>query len=166
MRRIHAPPAAPSRRGLSRLPEKLVHRLADDPDADVRHVLACNHPLAPPTITLDAFITTPGQRPYLLTLPRLPRTGLHHLIDHGDPDLRALAASDTSLVQPPVHLLTDPEPRVRRAAAASPLLPLDLISSLLNDPGLARGAAANPNLPAERLHELLDLSGLPRAAAQ
>jgi hypothetical protein len=148
----------------SRLPEELVHRLADDSDADVRHLLAYNHPLAPPTIILNAFIATPRQRPYLLTLPRLPRTGLHHLLDHDDPDVRALAAADTSLAQPPVHLLADPAPRVRRATAANPLLPLDLISSLLDDPELAEGAAANPNLPAERLHELLDLSGLPRTA--
>lgn len=149
-----------------RLPEELVHRLADDHDADVRHLLAYNHPLAPPKIILDAFIATPRQRPYLLTLPRLPRTGLHHLLDHDDPDIRALAAADTSLAQPPVHLLADPEPRVRRAAAANPLLPLDLISSLLDAPEHAEGAAANPNLPAERLHELLDLSGLLPAATQ
>ncbi|MFE7568196.1 hypothetical protein ACFU76_14730 [Streptomyces sp. NPDC057539] len=142
------------------LPEELVRRLAGDADDDVRHLLAYNHPLAPPPIILDAFIATPRQRPYLRTLSRLPRTGLHQLLDHDDPDVRALAAADTSLTQPPVHLLADPEPRVRRAAAANPLLPLALISSLLNAPQHAEGAAANPNLPAERLHELLDLSGL------
>ncbi|TDU03422.1 hypothetical protein EDD99_1850 [Streptomyces sp. 846.5] len=142
------------------LPEELVHLLADDPDADVRHLLAYNHTLAPPAIILDAFIATPGQRGYLLTLPRLPRTGLHHLLDHDDPDVRALAAADTTLAQPPVHLLADPEPQVRRAAAANPLLPLDLLASLLNDPELAEGAAANPRLPTERLHELLDHCGL------
>ncbi|MET9614893.1 hypothetical protein [Kitasatospora indigofera] len=149
-----------------RLPEELVHRLADDPDADVRHLLAYNHPLAPPAIILDAFISTPRQRPYLLTLPRFPRTGLHHLLDNDDSEVRALAAADTSLAQPPVRLLADSESRVRRAAAANPVLPLDLISSLLDDPEHAEGAAANPNLPGERLHELLDLSGLPRAPAR
>lgn len=149
-----------------RLPEELVHRLAGDPEADVRHLLAYNHPLAPPAIVLDAFIATPLQRPYLLTLPRLPRTGLHHLLDHDDPDVRALAAADAGLARPPLHLLADPEPRVRRAAAANPLLPLDVISSLLDDPEHAEGAAANPGLPAERLHGLLDLSGLPRPASE
>ncbi|MBM7439700.1 hypothetical protein [Streptomyces sp. HB132] len=147
-----------------RLPEELVHRLADDPDADVRHLLAYNHPLAPPAIVLDAFVAAPGRRAYLLTLPSLPRTGLHHLLDHDDADLRALAAADTGLAQPPLHLLADPEPRVRRAAAANPLLPLDVISSLLDTPEHAEGAAANPGLPAERLHGLLDLGGLPRPA--
>ncbi|MFE9725053.1 hypothetical protein ACFYQ5_16015 [Streptomyces sp. NPDC005794] len=144
----------------SRLPEELVHSLAGDPDADVRHLLALNHPLTPPAIVLDAFIAMPRQRPYLLTLPRLPRTGLHHLLDHADPDVRALAAADAGLAQPPLHLLADPEPRVRRATAANPLLPLDLLSSLLDIREHAEGAAANPSLPAERLHELLDLSGL------
>ncbi|GAA2470882.1 hypothetical protein GCM10010406_03080 [Streptomyces thermolineatus] len=150
----------------SRLPEELVHRLADDPDADVRHLLALNHPLAPPAIVLDAFLAAPRRRPCLLTLPRLPRTGLQHLLDHDDPDVRALAAADTGLARPPLHLLDDPEPRVRRAAAANPLLPLSLVSSLLDTPEHAEGAAANPRLPAERLHELLDLSGLPRPAAK
>ncbi|MEV6425686.1 hypothetical protein [Streptomyces sp. NPDC051662] len=149
-----------------RLPAELVHRLADDTDTDVRHLLAYNHPLAPPTIVLDAFIATPRQRPYLLTLSRLPRTGLHHLLDHDDPGVRALAAADTSLPRPPVQLLADPEPRVRRAAAANPLLPYALISSLLNAPEHAEGAAANPSLPTERLHALLDLSGLLQVAAR
>ncbi|MFI0967902.1 hypothetical protein ACH4S8_42090 [Streptomyces sp. NPDC021080] len=144
------------------LPEELVHRLAEDPDAGVRHLLAFNHPLAPPAIVLEAFIATPGQRRYLLRLPRLPRTGLHHLLDHDDADVRALAAADTTLPQPPVHLLADPEPHVRRAAAANPLLPLDLISSLLDNPEVAEGAAANPRLPTEHLHELLNLCGLPQ----
>ncbi|MGP4087967.1 hypothetical protein [Streptomyces sp. KR55] len=149
-----------------RLPEELVTRLADDPDLDVRHLLAYKHPLAPPRTVLDAFIATPRQRPYLLTLPGLPRTGLQHLLDHEDPDVRALAAADTTLAQPPIRLLTDPNARVRRVVAANPLLPPDLISTLLEDPETAEGAAANPNLPTERLHELLDLCGLTGAAAQ
>ncbi|MEV7937774.1 MULTISPECIES: hypothetical protein [unclassified Kitasatospora] len=148
------------------LSAELVHRLAEDPDADVRHLLSFNHPLAPPALVLDAFIAAPRQRPYLLTLPRLPRTGLDHLLDHDDPDVRALAASDAGLDQLPVHLLADPEPRVRQAAAANPRLPLDLLSALLNDPEHAEGAAANPNLAADRLHELLDLCGLPGAATR
>ncbi|MFJ3221294.1 hypothetical protein ACIPLC_35920 [Kitasatospora sp. NPDC086801] len=148
-----------------RLSEELVPRLAEDADEDVRHLLAYNHPLAPPALVLDAFIATPRQRPYLLTLPRLPRTGLDHLLDHDDPDVRALAASDAGLAQPPVRLLADPEPRVRQAAATNPRLPLDLVSALLDDPEHAEGAAANPNLAADRLHELLDLCELPGATA-
>ncbi|GGL91757.1 hypothetical protein GCM10010129_39400 [Streptomyces fumigatiscleroticus] len=148
------------------LPEELVARLADDHDPDVRHLLAYNHPLAPPGTVLDAFVATPRQRPYLLTLARLPRTGLRHLLHHEDPEVRALAAADNTLDDPPVHLLTDPDARVRRAAASNPLLPLDLISTLLEDPELAEGAARNPGLSADRLHQLLDVSGLPRAGAR
>lgn len=147
------------------LPGELVHLLAEDPDPHVRHLLAFNHPLAPPQLLLDAFTTCPRQRPYLLTLPHLPRTGLQHLLDHEDPEVRALAAADTTLDQPPTRQLTDPDPRVQRAAAANPLLPPDLLSTLLNDPETAEGAAANPSLTTERLHHLLDLSGLPRTAA-
>jgi hypothetical protein len=113
-----------------------------------------------------AFIATPRQRPHLLTLSRLPRTGLQSFLNHVDPDVRALAAADTTLDQPPIHLLTDPQARVRQAAAASPLLPPDLISTLLEDPETAEGAAANPSVSPERLHELLDLSGLTRATVQ
>lgn len=144
------------------LPEELMLRLAGDPDADVRHLLAFNHPLAPPALLLDAFIATPRQRTHLLTLPHLPHTGLQHLLDHGDPEVRALAAADTTLRQPPLPLLADPDTRVRRAAAANPLLPLGLIEALLQDPDTAEAAASNPKLSAERLHELLDAGGLAR----
>ncbi|MFJ9846793.1 hypothetical protein ACIRYZ_41455 [Kitasatospora sp. NPDC101155] len=142
------------------LPGELVQGLASDPDPQVRHLLALNHPLAPSAIVLDAFMSVPRHRPYLLTLTRLPRTGLGHLLDHADADVRTLAAADSSLAEPPVRLLADPEPGVRRAAAANPLLPLELVSSLLEDPELAESAAANPSLPVARLHELLDRGGL------
>ncbi|MFH8387737.1 hypothetical protein ACH4E7_43830 [Kitasatospora sp. NPDC018058] len=143
---------------------ELVRGLASDLDPQVRHLLALNHPLAPSAIVLDAFVSVPRHRPYLLTLTRLPRTGLGHLLDHADADVRALAAADSSLAEPPVRLLADPEPGVRRAAAANPLLPLALVSSLLEDPELAEAAAANPSLPVARLHELLDRGGLPATA--
>ncbi|MFI9365231.1 hypothetical protein ACIG5E_29895 [Kitasatospora sp. NPDC053057] len=146
------------------LPGESVRCLAADPDPDVRHLLALNHPLAPPAIVLDAFIAVPRHRPYLLTLPRLPRTGLGHLLDHADAEVRALAAADSGLAEPPVRLLSDHDPGVRRAAAANPLLPLELVSSLLEAPQLAEGAAANPSLPIARLHELLDRGGLPATA--
>ncbi|MFD8634749.1 hypothetical protein [Streptomyces sp. NPDC059533] len=143
------------------LPAELVEALAADPDPEVRHALACHHPLAPPALVLDSFLTHPPQRPHLMTLPNLPRTGLGHLLDHEDAEVRALAASDVTAAEPPLRLLADPEARVRRAAAASPLLPAELLASLLEDPATAEGAAANPNLPAARLHGLLDRLGVP-----
>ncbi|WP_031075160.1 hypothetical protein, partial [Streptomyces sp. NRRL WC-3742] len=121
----------------ARLPEPWVHRLAEDQDPDVRHLLACNHPLAPPALLLDAFLALPRQRAYLLTLPRLPRTGLGHLLTHEAPEVRALAAADPTLPEPPLPLLTDPDAHVRHAAAANPLLPLALLDRLLDDPALA-----------------------------
>ncbi|MET9377506.1 hypothetical protein ABZX98_25800 [Streptomyces sp. NPDC002992] len=147
------------------LPEDLVKRLADDADPEVRHRLACYHPLAPPALLLDTFLARPRQRPHLLTLPQLPRTGLRHLLGHDDPEVRALAAADTTLEQAPVQLLTDPDERVRRVAAASPLLPEEMLAALLDDPATAEGAAANPNLPAARLHDLLDRAGVPGRGA-
>ncbi|MFJ8017503.1 hypothetical protein [Streptomyces sp. NPDC096339] len=144
------------------LPGELVELLAADPAPEVRHALARHHPLAPPGIVLDTFLARPRQRPHLLTLPNLPRTGLGHLLDHKDAEVRALAAADLTLDEPPVRLLSDPEALVRTAAAASLLLPAGLLASLLEDPGTAEGAAANPGLPAARLHELLDRLGVPR----
>ncbi|MEE1782875.1 hypothetical protein PUR71_08095 [Streptomyces sp. SP17BM10] len=143
------------------LPAHLVERLANDPDAGVRHLLAYHHPLAPPRTVLAAFLASPAQRAYLRTLPTLPRTGLQHLLGHEDPEVRALAAADPSLDHAPVGLLTDPDERVRRAAATNPLLPPDVLDALLTDPALAEAAAANPALTAKRLHGLLDLAGLP-----
>ncbi|MER5794126.1 hypothetical protein [Streptomyces sp. NPDC001980] len=138
------------------LPEDLAHRLAEDPDTEVRHLLALNHPLAPPATLLETFVAAPRQRPCLLSLPRLPRTGLARLLTHEDPEVRALAAADPTLDRPPVALLTDLDPRVRRAAAANPLIPPNL-----DDPDLAEGAAANSRLTAEQLHNLLDQCDLP-----
>ncbi|MFD0271228.1 hypothetical protein ACFVGY_32365 [Streptomyces sp. NPDC127106] len=146
---------------LSLLPDDLVPRLAEDPDPEVRHRLACHHPLAPPALLLETFLARPVHRPHLLTLPRLPRTGLGHLLDHADPDVRALAAADPTLARPPVRLLADPEERVRRAAAAHPVFSGEALAALLDDPRTAEGAAANPSLPAARMHGLLDLGGLP-----
>ncbi|MQS16920.1 hypothetical protein F7Q99_33215 [Streptomyces kaniharaensis] len=143
------------------LPEDLVAALAADPDPEVRHPLAYHHPLAPPEVLLSAFVATPGERPYLLTLPSFPRTGLQRLLVHEDPGVRALAAADPTLDHPPVELLTDPDERVRQSAAANPLLPADLLGTLLDDPAHAEGAAANPTLSAEQLHHLLDRTGLP-----
>ncbi|MCX2181456.1 hypothetical protein KV205_13080 [Streptomyces sp. SKN60] len=150
------------------LPADLAARLADDPDPDVRHLLAHHHPLAPAATLLAAFLATPRRRRHLLTLPRMPRTGLGHLLDHEDPEVRALAAADPTLDRPPVPQLGDPDARVRRAAAANPVLPGSLLSALLEDPAapeLAEGAAANPRLTAAELHALLDRCGLPGSPA-
>ncbi|MFD4371987.1 hypothetical protein [Streptomyces sp. NPDC058486] len=144
------------------LPAALVGPLAEDPDPEVRHRLACHHPLAPPETVLATFVARPRQRAHLLTLPGMPRTGLRHLLDHEDPEVRALAAADPGLDPASVRLLTDPDARVRRAAAAAPALRDEaVLAALLDDPATAEGAAANPNLPARRLHALLDLAGVP-----
>ncbi|MCF2528869.1 hypothetical protein [Yinghuangia soli] len=146
------------------LPAALLNELAQDPDADVRHLLALNHPQAPAALLLDAFIACPRQRPWLLTLPNLPRTGLAHLADHDDPEVRALAAADPTLDGTLLSLLDDPDPDVRRAAAANPSLPPARIRTLLTDPDLAQAAAANARLPSECQHELLDRAGIPPLA--
>ncbi|MFJ4340185.1 hypothetical protein [Streptomyces sp. NPDC088915] len=135
------------------LPAELVAELAQDDDEEVRIRLACHHPLAPPRLLLDVFVTRPAHRPHLLTLPAFPRTGTSHLIGHADPQLRALAAADPALSDPPVE---DPDEAVRRAAAANPSLTPQALEALLADPCTAEGAAANPSLPVPRMHALLD----------
>ncbi|MFE5729570.1 hypothetical protein ACFQ7A_01460 [Streptomyces sp. NPDC056528] len=135
------------------LPAELVGTLALDDDEGVRIRLACHHPLAPPQLLLDIFVTRPAHRPHLLTLPTFPRTGQAHLIGHPDPEVRALAAADPALPEPP---LEDPDDAVRRAAAANPTLTPDALETLLTDLRAAEGAAANPSLPVPRMHALLD----------
>ncbi|MGW7329181.1 hypothetical protein ACWGIU_11450, partial [Streptomyces sp. NPDC054840] len=114
---------------------------------------ACRHPLAPPHLLLDVFVTRPDHRPHLLTLPGFPRTGRTHPIGHPDPEVRALAAADPTLPAPP---LEDPDEAVRRAAAANPILTPEVLEALLADPRTAEGAAANPSLPVHHMHALLD----------
>ncbi|MGW6704030.1 hypothetical protein ACWGDE_03900 [Streptomyces sp. NPDC054956] len=135
------------------LPAALVETLARDDDEEVRIRLACHHPLAPPHLLLDVFATRPAHRPHLLTLPGFPGTGRTHLIGHPDPEVRALAAADPALPEPPVD---DPDESVRRAAAANPSLTPQALEALLADPRTAEGAAANPSLPVPRMYALLD----------
>ncbi|KOU40083.1 hypothetical protein ADK55_32090, partial [Streptomyces sp. WM4235] len=135
------------------LPAKLVGTLALDDDEEVRIQLACHPPLAPPHLLLDVFVTRPAHRPHLLTLPAFPRTGRTHLIGHPDPEVRALAAADATLPEPP---LEDPDDAVRRAAAANPTLTPETLETLLTDLRTAEGAATNPSLPVPRMHALLD----------
>ncbi|KJY15978.1 MULTISPECIES: hypothetical protein [unclassified Streptomyces] len=135
------------------LPTALVETLARDDDEEVRIRLACLHPLAPPHLLLDVFVTRPAHRPHLLTLCNFPRTGRTHLINHPDPEVRSLAAADPTLPQPPVQ---DSDESVRRAAAANPVLAPEVLEALLPDPRTAEGAAANPSLPVPRMHALLD----------
>jgi hypothetical protein len=143
------------------LPPDLADRLAHDPDPDVRHLLAYNHPDAPAELLLEAFAAGHRQRAFLLTLPAFPRVGLGGLLDHADPEVRALAAADTTLAEPPYSQLADTDSRVRQAAAANPLLSPQRITALLEDPELAEAAAANPALTVEQLHRLLDLAEVP-----
>ncbi|MGW2090180.1 hypothetical protein [Streptomyces sp. NPDC001880] len=134
------------------LSAELVETLAQDDDEEVRIRLACHHPLVPPHLLLDVFVTRPAHRPHLLALPAFPRTGRAHLVDHPDPEVRALAAADPALPDPPVE---DPDASVRRAAAANPSLSPDSLETLLADPRTAEGASANPSLPVLRMHALL-----------
>ncbi len=135
------------------LPAELAETLARDEDEEVRIRLACHHPLAPPRLLLDVFVTRPAHRPHLLSLPAFPRDGWAHLIGHPDPEVRAMAAADPALPEPPVE---DPDASVRRAAAANPGLSPEALETLLADPRTAEGAAANPALPVHRMHALLD----------
>ncbi|MFJ8863889.1 hypothetical protein ACIRD8_36505 [Streptomyces sp. NPDC102451] len=135
------------------LSAELAETLAQDDDEEVRIRLACHHPLAPPHLLLDVFVTRPAHRPHLLDRPAFPRTGRAHLIDHPDPGVRALAAADPALPDPP---LEDPDASVRRAAVTNPSLSPEALQSLLADPRTAEGAASNPALPITRMHALLD----------
>jgi hypothetical protein len=135
------------------LAAELAATLAQDDDEEVRILLACHHPLAPPHLLLDVFVTRPAHRPHLLTLPAFPRTGWAHLIGHPDPDVRALAAADPTLAETPVE---DPDESVCRAAAVNPSLTPEALDALLADSRTAEGASANPSLPVPRMHELLD----------
>ncbi|MFF4248899.1 hypothetical protein ACFYY2_31155 [Streptomyces sp. NPDC001822] len=135
------------------LSAELSETLAQDDDEEVRIRLACHHPLAPPHLLLDVFVTRPAHRPHLLDRPAFPPTGRAHLIDHPDPEVRALAAADPALPDPPVE---DPDASVRRAAVTNPSLSPETLESLLADPRTAEGAASNPALPIPRMHALLD----------
>lgn len=146
----------------ARLPLPQMRSLATDADQEVRSLLAHSHPDAPPDLMIEVFLAEPKNRAVLLQRSRMPRTGLAHLLDHPDAQVRSLAAADPTLPQPPVAQLDDEDELVRRAAATNPLLSSDLLEQLLHDPRHAEGAAANPRLDPESLHHLLDAAEIPR----
>lgn len=144
------------------LPAEHVARLAEDSDPEVRHLLALNHDDAPAELLLAAFIACPHQREYLLSVPRMPRTGLAHLADHDDPGVRALAAADPDGGAAVEMALDDPDPQVRWAAAANPGLGAKRWAELLEDPRSAEAAATSARMSEDDLHTLLDRAGVPR----
>lgn len=149
-----------------RLPHVVVARLAADPDADVRTLLALHHPAAPPGLLLRCFLDggiPGGLRTAMLRRSGFPVQGLARYADHRDPMVRRLAPLDPQIDPGLVDALTrDPDGEVRRAAAGCPRLPADRVRALLAT-DLARPAAANPVLPVSVMHALLDEAGLPAA---
>jgi hypothetical protein len=117
-----------------RLPPAQVGRLAADCDEEVRSLIAHIHAAAPAELVIEVFIAEPRNRALLLLRPQMPRTGLAHLLDHPDPQVRALASADVTLPEPPVAMLDDADEQVRRAADANQLLPADVVERLLQDP--------------------------------
>jgi hypothetical protein len=138
------------------LPAYLVAVLADDPDLGVRVLLAQHHPGAPPALLLRCFLEYHRcGRERLSALPQFPTDGLAAFANHPDPVVRRLVAldphADPALVE---RLCADPDPGVRQAMAACPLLPTLRITALLDDPELAEHTAANPALPVDRMRQL------------
>ncbi|MFF6783419.1 hypothetical protein [Streptomyces sp. NPDC012510] len=135
----------------------LVARLADDDDLGVRVLLAQNHPDAPASLLLRAFLEYTGpERDHLTSRPNFPTQGLAVFAEHEDPEVRALATRDPETEPATVQRLThDPDPAVRAAAARHPNLPPSRLTELLDDEELAHTAAANPALDADTIRRLL-----------
>jgi hypothetical protein len=139
-----------------RLPADLVPALAEDPDPEVRTLLAHHHPQAPPPLLLRVYRDGTPRRNRLPWLPNFPLTGLAALAADPDPAVRRLAALDPTAPPAVVNRLTrDEDPGVRQAMAGSPRLPVDRILALLTEPDVAGAAAANPALPLEAMRSLL-----------
>lgn len=134
-----------------RLPADVVAALADDPDPDVRTLLAHHHPAAPPDLLLRVFREYEHRRCdryRLLALPNFPTAALARFADDQDPAVRRLVAHDPQADPALIDRLThDPDAAVRQAMAVCPRLPVDRIVELLGHAELAEAAAANPSLP-------------------
>ncbi|WP_433534392.1 HEAT repeat domain-containing protein [Micromonospora sp. CA-249363] len=140
-----------------RLPADVVAMLVDDPDPNVRALLAHHHPAAPPELLLRVFREDEHRRcdrGRLLALPNFPVATLAGYADDQDPAVRRLIAldpeADPSLVDRLTH---DPDASVRHAMAACPQLPVDRIIELLDHHELAESAAANPALSVQVMRE-------------
>jgi len=139
------------------LPAFLVPVLADDGDLGVRVLLALTRPDAPPQLLLRCYLEYTGNgREALLHNPGFPQGRYAQYAEHPDPALRRLVALDPD-AEPKllVRLLSDQDPDVRCAAAASPRLLPRRIVQLLDDPELAAAAASNPALPVQEMWRLI-----------
>ncbi|GHB75257.1 hypothetical protein GCM10010347_52020 [Streptomyces cirratus] len=106
------------------LPAMFVDALAQDDDEEVRILLACHQPLAPPHLLLDVFVTRRTHRPHLLTMPAPP-------VDDPNESVRRAAAADPSLTPQTLEALLA-DPRTAEGAAANPSLPIPRMHALLD----------------------------------
>jgi hypothetical protein len=139
-----------------------MHRLADDADLGVRVLVCLHHPEAPGDALLRAYLEYSGRdRSRLATHANFPITGLGHLADHADPQVRRLLTRDVEADPKLIDSLTrDPDRAVRQAAASCSRLPAHRIHELIHDPELGRYAAANPALTVDFMLQLLHEIGV------
>ncbi|MFC8830447.1 hypothetical protein ACFT9I_34560 [Streptomyces sp. NPDC057137] len=146
------------------LPEDCVELLAGDEDFAVRLLLAERHPKAPAELLLDLYLHgTHRAVAMLVAKPQFPLAGLAARFGEAtDPEARALALRDPTATPELVERLSrDPEKRVREAAARDVRLPVGRVVELLEDPDVGSAAAVNPVLPVAVMTALLDRAGVP-----
>ena len=125
-------------------------QLAEDPDANVRMEVACNHNTSPQALAGLAAEASNEIRVEVAHNPNCPPEALHALIKPGNADTFAAAKNPNC---PPDLLARAAAMHEKLLAAAHPNSPPDLLTKFVSDPepGVRVAAAANAATPFEAI---------------
>ncbi|WP_053738336.1 hypothetical protein [Nocardia sp. NRRL S-836] len=137
------------------LPRDVLDRLAADPEPAVAKGVAVVPALS--AGQLWALVHRHGTPlfPRVALNPGCPPDLLHHLVTHAPAGHRTFREVATHPATSAATLLLCLRDERGRAAASHPALPVDVLLTLLADPGTAEAAAANPALPVSEMEKLL-----------
>lgn len=134
------------------LSQRILNRLARDPDPQVRASAAANPVVGrSPAVLRLALDQDQDVRAALARNPVLPGPVVRHLARDPEPRVRAVLAASPHLPEPAAgQLAGDPDPQVRAALAGNPACPageLARLAAARQPARVRRAAAANPSLP-------------------
>lgn len=140
-----------------RMPVAVLEKLASDPDATIRKVVAANPSTSPRTLDLMASDVDADIRFEVARNHSTPSTVLERLSSDPDSFVRAgVAMNPSTSAEALKRLAKDPEKWVRQEVARNLAIPKVLLERMINDPDaeVRANAVKNPSIPPIVLEKL------------